>query len=323
MYVKVRQLLVAAAIAASSASMAQSVTKGPIRITTVFPSGSGPDTVARIVADKLQTKWNQPVIVESKPGAAGMVGINAMKNQPATGNDLIVVDVGTLSINPLIFRRLAYDPEKDLTPVAVLYKTAFFVAVSANGPYRTLKDLLSSAIAAQRPLTYGSNAVGGPLHLASERLRHAIGSEMLHIPYKELSQLYASVSTGEVNWAFGSIATAGPLVASGKLRFVAVADEKRSPAMPDVPTLEEAGGPKDLYATTWVALMAPKGTPVAVLDSLNKAVNDALAQPDVKAKFATFGFVASPGPVRQVTDLMHADRVRYAEVVKRINVSLE
>lgn len=310
------------AATAFSTAMAQNSPKGPVKITTVFPTGSGPDTVARLVADKLQAKWGQPVIVESKPGAAGVLGINAVKGQPATGNDLVVVDVGNLSINPLVFKKLAYDPEKDLVPVAVLYKTAFFVAVAADGPYKNLKDLAAAA-AKGKPLSYGSNAVGGPIHLASARLEHAMGAEMLHVPYKELSQLYAAVSTGELNWAFGSIATAGPLVKAGKLRFVAVADRSRSPAMPDVPTLEEAGGPKDLYASTWVALMAPKGTPPAVAEDINKAVNEVLAQPEVKDKLAAFGFVPSPGTVQQVTDLMQGDRARYAEVVKRVKVSID
>ena len=311
----------ALAFAAATGALAQGAPKGTVRMTSVFPTGSGPDSVARMVAEKLQTKWGQPVIVEAKPGGAGVLAINAMKGAPPTGNDLVVVDVGNLSINPLIFKKLAYDPERDLVPVAVLYKTAFFVAVAADGPYKTLKDLMDASKGGK--LTYGSNAIGGPLHLGAARLESALGTEMLHVPYKETSQLYASVSTNEVNWAFGSIATAGPLVRAGKVRFLAVADRTRSPAMPDVPTLEEAGGPKALDALTWVALMAPAGTPANVTAEINKAVNEALGQPDLKEKFAAFGFVPSPGPVQQVVDLMHGDRARYAEVLKRVKVSID
>ncbi len=319
-----RVTLVTLACALAGSALAQgapNTPKGGVRLTSVFPSGSGPDAVARIVAEKLQAKWGQPVIVDPKPGGAGVLGINAMKNTLPTGNDLVVVDVGNLSINPLIFKKLAYDPEKDLVPVAVLYKTAFFVAVAADGPYKTLADLLAAAKA--KSLTYGSNAVGGPLHLGAARLESAIGSEMLHVPFKETSQLYGAVATNEVNWAFGSIASAGALVRGGKLRFLAVADRTRSPAMPDVPTLEEAGGPKALDALTWVALMAPAGTPPVVTAEINKAVNDALGQADVKEKFAVFGFVPSPGPVQQVVDLMQGDRARYAEVLKRVKVSID
>lgn len=318
-----RRLLALALASLAGGVMAQGPTKGPVRITSTFPTGSGPDTVARLVAEKLQAQWSQPVVVDSRPGGAGVVGINAVKAAPPTGADLVVVDVGNLSINPLIFKKLAYDPQKDLVPVAVLYKTSFFVAVAADGPYRTLKDLLAAITAKPGAVRYGSSAVGGPLHLASAQLQHALGADMLHVPFKETSQLYAAVASHEIDWAYGSIATAGPLVRAGKLRFLAVGDRARSPVLPDVPTLEEAGGPRDVHAQTWVALMAPQGTPAAVAKQINQAVNEALEQPDVKERLAGFGFVPSPGPVQQVVDLMQGDRARYAEVVKRVKVSIE
>ena len=308
---------------AAGGALAQFTPRTSVRITSVFPTGSGPDVVARLIADKLQARWGQPVIVDAKPGGAGVVAISAVKAAPASGHELVVVDVGTLSINPLIFKKLAYDPEKDLVPVALLYKTAFFVAVAADGPYKSLKDLLAAAADKGKQLKYGSNAVGGPIHLASARLETAMGTEMLHVPYKETSQLYAAVATGEVDWAFGSVATAGALVRGGKLRLLAVADRARSPAMPAVPTLEEAGGPKNLDALTWVALMAPAGTSPAVTADINKAVNEALMLPDIREKFSGFGFVPGPGPVQQVTDLMRSDHARYAEVLARVKVSID
>jgi tripartite-type tricarboxylate transporter receptor subunit TctC len=317
-------LLAMAVVAGPAAAQSPAgLASGPVRITSTLPTGSGPDAVVRIVAEKLQSRWGRPVVVEARPGGAGVVAINAVKSAPPTGNDLVLADVGNLSINPLVFKRLQYDPEKDLVPVALLYKTAFFVAVGADSPYRSIKDLVAAAANKSSVLRYGSNAVGGPIHLASARLEDALGAEMMHVPYKETSQLYVAVATGEVEWAFGSIATAGPLVRANRLRFLAVADSARSPAMPDVPTLAEAGGPKDVHAQTWVALMAPRGTPPVVVADINKAVNEALAQPDVKEKLAAFGFVASPGPAKQVGDLMQADRARYAEVLKRVKVSID
>lgn len=326
-----RRILMATALAlpvlgapwCANAQGPSGLSSGPVRILSTLPAGSGPDTVARVVAEKLQAKWGRAVVVDPRPGGAGVVAINAVKGAPPTGNDLVVVDVGNLSINPLIFKKLSYDPEKDLVPVALLYKAAFFVAVGAGSPYKTLKDLMAAASSKSKPLTYGSNAVGGPIHLGSARLEGALGVEMIHVPYKETSQLYAAVSTGEVDWAYGSIATAGPLARGGKLRFLAVADVARSPAMLGVPTLEEAGGPKGIDALTWVALMAPRGTPTATVDEINKAVNEALAQQDVKDRLSTFGFVANPGPTQQVADLIRTDRARYAEVLKRVKVSVD
>ncbi|MBB6557659.1 tripartite-type tricarboxylate transporter receptor subunit TctC [Acidovorax soli] len=311
------------ALAAPFAAWAQPAPGLPLRITTVFPTGSGPDVVARIVGEKLQARWGRAVVIDAKPGGAGMVAINGVKGAAPNGSELVVVDVGNMSINPLIFKRLSYDPDKDLVPVALLYKTAFFVAVGANSPHKSVQELMVAAADKRKQLTYGSNAVGGPIHLASERLAHAAGVEMVHVPFKETSQLYTAVATGEVDWAFGSIATAGPLVRGGRLRLLAVADSAKSPAMPEVPTLESAGGPKGLYASTWVALMAPRGTPAATAADINKAVNEALALPDVREKFATFGFVPHPGPAQQVLDLMQEDRARYAEVVKRVKISID
>ncbi|WP_342131057.1 Bug family tripartite tricarboxylate transporter substrate binding protein [Hydrogenophaga sp. OTU3427] len=320
---KTIQYLAALALVASTGAMAQFAPSSAVKISSVFPTGSGPDVVARVVAEKLQGRWGQPVIVDAKPGGAGAVAINGMKGAAPTGNDLVVVDVGNLSINPLIFKKLSYDPQADLVPVALLYKTAFFVAVAADSPFKTYKDLMAAAAHKNAPLRYGSNAVGGPIHLGSARLETAMGTEMLHVPYRETSQLYAAVATGEIHWAYGSVATAGGLVRGNRLRFLAVADTRRSPAMPEVPTLEEAGGPKGLDALTWVALMAPKGTPAHVVADINKAVNDALSQNDVKEKMASFGFAISTGPAQQVADLMSADRANYADVLKRVKVSID
>ena len=304
-------------------AMAQSTFKGPVRITSTQPTGSGPDVVMRIVAEKLQAKWGKAVIVDPKPGGAGVLALSVVKAAPPTGNDLGVADVGNLSINPLIFKKLAYDPETDFVPVALLYRTAFFIAVAADGPYKSVKDLLAAATNKSRPLKYGSNAVGGPLHLAAARLDSALGADMLHVPYKETSQLYVAVSTGEVDWAYGSIATAGPLVRAGKLRFIAIADRTRSPAMPDVPTLAEAGGPKNVDAASWVSLVAPRGTPGPVVAEINQAVNEALALPDVKERLATYSFYPGTGSAQQLADIIRDDRARYAELLKRMKVSID
>lgn len=319
-----RLLICVTFVLTASATMAQFAPTTPVKITSVFPTGSGPDVVARMVADKLQTRWSQSVLVDAKPGGAGAVAINAMKGAAPTGNDLVVVDVGNLSINPLIFKKLSYDPVNDLVPVAILYKASFFVVVSANSPHKNFKDLMTAATTkGGSPLRYGSNAVGGPIHLGSARLESALESEMLHVPYKETSQLYAAVATGEIDWAYGSIATAGALIRGNRLRVLAIADAKRSSAMPDVPTLAEAGGPKSLDAVSWVALMAPRGTPAHVVAEINRGVNDALSQPDVKEKMANFGFAISTGSPQQVSDLMTADLARYAEVLKKVKVSID
>ena len=313
----------ALALATMLSAHAQTVNTAPTRITTAFATGSGPDVVTRIIAEKLQLRWKQPVIVEARPGASGAIAVNAVKTQPGTGNDLLVADVGTLSINPLVFKHLKYDPDKDLTPVALAYSTAFFVVVGANSPIKNIKDLLAAARASSTGLSYASNAVGGPVHLASARLAAALDVAMIHVPYKESSQMSAAIATGEVDWAFLSIATLAPMLQAGKVRLLAVADRVRSSAAPDVPTLEEAGGPKGLDALTWVAIMAPAGTSVAAVNEINRAVNEVLTHSEVREKLATFSFIPGNLTPQQLAELMRKDRARYGEAVKRAKVSLD
>lgn len=301
---------------------AQSFPTQPVRIISPFPAGSGPDVVARIVGEKLTASWKQGVVVDARPGANGFLAIGAVKQAAPTGYDLLIADVGHLSISPSLFKKLPYDPKTDFVPVGGVYRTSFFVVVAANSPLRTVKDLIAAA-ATPGKLTYGSNSIGGPLHLGAAQLEAASGTKMMHVPYKEISQLYIAVSTGEIDWAMGSIASAGSLLKAGKVRFIAVADDVRSPSLPNVPTLEESGGPKGVKARTWVAMLAPKGTPADVVSTLNQSLNDALKQPDVAEKFATFGFVPDPTTPAALASLIDSDGVVYAGMVKRTGASVD
>jgi tripartite-type tricarboxylate transporter receptor subunit TctC len=302
---------------------AQAFPDRSVRVTSPFPAGSGPDAVLRMIGEKMAGPLKQSLVVDAKPGANGFIAIEAVKRMPATGYELVMADVGHLAINPSLFKKLPYDPEKDFAPVTGLYRTSFFIAVAADGPIKNVKDLIAAAKAAPNKVTYGSNAVGGPLHLGAAQVEAASGTQMLHVPFKELAQLYGAVSTGEVTWAMASIASAGPLLKANKLRFIAIADRTRSPALPDVPTLEEAGGPKGVEATTWVALLAPKGTPAAAVNTLQQAVAGALKDPDIAQRLATFGFVPFPAGPAQLAELIRTDTPHYAALVKRTGASAD
>lgn len=303
-------------------AFAQSFPTQPVRIISPFPAGSGPDVVARIVGERLTASWKQSIVVDARPGANGFLAASAVKQAAPTGYDLLIADVGHLSISPSLFKKLPYDPKADFVPVGGVYRTSFFIVVGANSPFHSVKDLIAAA-ATPGKVTYGSNSVGGPLHLGAAQLEAASGTKMLHVPYKEISQLYAAVSTGELDWAMGSIASAGPLLRAGKVRFLAIADRSRSSIMPAVPTIEESGGPKGVTARTWVALLAPKGTPAPVIDTLNKSLNDVLKQPEVVEKFATFGFVPDPTTPAALASLIDNDTTVYAGMVKRTGASAE
>lgn len=293
-----------------------------VRIISPFPPGSGPDVVARILSERLNIRWNQPVIVDARPGANGFLAVGAVKHAAPTGYDLLLADVGHLAISPSLFKKMPYDPKSDFVPISGVYRTSFFIVVAANSPIKTVKDLMTAA-ATPGKITYGSNSVGGPLHLGAAQVEAATGTKMLHVPYKEISQLYAAVSTGEVDWAMGSIASAGPLLRAGKLRFVAVADSSRASSMPAIPTFEESGGPKPVTARTWVALMAPKGTPESVVTTLTQSLNEVLKQPEVLEKLSGFGFVPDPISPDALRALIDSDTVVYADMVKRTGASAE
>ena len=303
--------------------LAQSFPAQPVRIISPFPAGSGPDVVARIVGERLSANWKQPVIVDSRPGANGFLAMGAGKQAAATGYDLVLADVGHLAISPSLFKKLPYDPKVDFAPVGGVYRTSFFIVVGANSPIKSAKDLIAAAAANPGKITYGSNSVGGPLHLGAAQVEAASGTKMLHVPYKEISQLYVAVSTGEVDWAMGSIASAGALLKAGKVRFIAIADGARSANLPNVPTLEESGGPKGVKARTWVVLMAPKATPPAVIDTLNRSLNEVLKQPEVAEKFSAFGFVPDPTTPGALAALIESDTVVYADMIKRTGATAE
>lgn len=307
----------------SAQGWAQVFPSQSVRLISPFPAGSGPDVVARIVGERLSASWKQSVVVDSRPGANGFLAMNAGKAAAPTGYDLVLADVGHLSISPSLFKKLPYDPKADYVPVGGLYRTSFFVVVSTNSPHQSVKELLAAAMAQPGKVTYGSNSVGGPLHLGAAQVEAASNTKMVHVPFKEISQLYIAVSTGEVDWAMGSLASAGPLLKAGKVRLLAIGDNVRSTTVPNVPTIEESGGPKNVMVRSWVSVLAPKGTPAAVVSILNKSLNEALAQPDVIEKFSGFGFVPYPISPATLTSLIDTETVFYADMVKRTGASAD
>lgn len=302
---------------------AQSFPTQSVRFISPFPAGSGPDVIARMVGERLAASWKQSVVIDARPGANGFIAAGAVKNALPTGHDLLVADVGVLSIGPSLFKNLPYDPRTDFVPVGGVYRTSFFIVVGANSPIKSVRELAATAAVSAGKVTYGSNAVGGPLHLGGAQVEAITGTKMLHVPFKETSQLFQAVATGEVDWALGTLATAGPLLKAGKLRLLAVADETRASVQPGVPTFEESGGPKPIIVRSWVALMAPRGTSPATQSFLNQSLNEVLRQPDLGEKLAHFGFAPFPLTPQELTALISSEAVLYADMVKRTGASAD
>ncbi|HSV53513.1 MAG TPA: tripartite tricarboxylate transporter substrate binding protein [Burkholderiaceae bacterium] len=315
-------VLATAGLLPAAASAQQFPTK-PVRIITPFPVGGGPDGVARLVAEKLSRAWGQPVLVENKPGGNGFIAIDAFKRGAKDGHDLIVLDNVHLAAYPALFKKLPYDTKADFDALLPLFKTYFFFTVPANSKYKTVGDLIADAKATPGKLNYGSWSVGNPVHLGSELFESATGTQMEHVIYKETTQLYTSVATGELAFALGSAATAGPLYRAGKLRLLASASPTRTAAYPDVPTVGESGGPKGFEVTGWNAMAVPKGLPAAVTDKIKRDIEKALAEADVLEKFKSFGYEPFPQTREQFDTFVRSESKRFTEVIQKANVSLE
>jgi tripartite-type tricarboxylate transporter receptor subunit TctC len=304
-------------------SIAQTFPTKPVRIITPFPVGSGPEGVARLVADKLAKNWGQPVTVENRPGGNGFIAIDAFKRGATDGTDLIQLDNVHLTAYPHLFKKLPYDAKTDFDVLLPLFKTYFFFTASTDSKYKNITDIISDAKANPGKLNYGSWSVGNPVHLGSAYFETVTGTEMQHVIYKETSQLYTGVATGELSFALGSSATAGPLYRSGKLKFLAIAAPRRLAAFKDIPTVSESGGPKDFEVSGWTAIAAPKGLAKAVAEKINADIAKALTDSDIREKFVSFGYEPFTPTREQFEQYIQAESNRLATVIQKSKAALD
>jgi tripartite-type tricarboxylate transporter receptor subunit TctC len=325
------RLLITAALAttalltlpSTASSQAAAWPTKTVRILTPFPAGAGPETVARVLAEKLQRRWGKPVIVENRPGGNGFIAISEFLRGDKDGHDLIQLDNVHLVAYPYLFKKLPYDPVNDFQLVAPLFKASFFFAVPTNSPYKTVGDLIADAKAKPGKLNYGSWSVGNPVHLGSKQFETLTGLQMEHVVYKETSMLYTGVANGELAFALGSSGTSGSLQRAGRLRYLAVAGPKRLSAYPDVPTVAESGGPASFEVNGWTAIGAPKGLSPAIVQKIRHDIEQALAEPDITQRYATFGYEVFPATPEQFQAFVKTESARYADVIKKANVSLD
>ena len=303
---------------AAAGAHAQSFPSRLVKITAPYAAGVAPAIFTRLVADKLSRAWSQQVIVDARPGASGFIAIEAVKNAPPDGHELLVVSNAHVAINPALYRgRLPYDPDRDFVPVAMMYRTPFFVTVSASGRYPDLPALIAAARAKPGAVSYGSSYVGSPSHLGSAEFEFRTGTRMVHAPYKDQSQMYVAIANGDLDWAFSTLGSALPLLKAGRLKLLAIAARERSGSAPEVPTIEQAGGPAGFEVEGWLGLVAPRGTPEESVRRANAEVNRALAEPDVLERMRAFGFEPAPGSPAQMGELIRSDARKYGEIVRR------
>jgi tripartite-type tricarboxylate transporter receptor subunit TctC len=323
--VVVPKLLLAVALGAVTitSAFAQTFPAKAVKISAPFSAGAGPAVFTRVIADKLAKAWSQPVIVDARPGASGFIAIEAVKNAAPDGHELLIVANSHVAINPSLYKKLPYDPQLDFVPVAMFYHTPFFLTVAASGPYPSVTALIAAARANPGAVSYGSSYVGSPSHLGSAEFEFLTGTRMIHAPYKDQSQMYVGIANGDVGWAFSTLGSALPLMQAGRLKLIAIAAPQRVKSLPDIPTLAEAGGPPGMVVGAWIALVAPRGTPAAVVRKINADVNRALADPDVIQQLQTFGFESTPQTPEEIAEEFRSDAKKFAELVRRVGATAD
>lgn len=313
-------LLLALLLAAGSAQAAYP--DRSIRIIVGFAPGGPGDLGARLIAERLSEQFKQPVIVENRPGSNGAIALQAVLAAPADGYTVLLGTTGTLTIAPAIMKKLPYDTLRDLAPVATVISYSYLLVARNELPVKTQADLVALAKAKPGTLTYTSPGIGTVNHLGMEHFAMLTGIRMVHVPYKGDSEALTDVVGGHVDTGFISFSLTAPQAKAGKLKALAVSTPQRSPALPDVPTVREAGlAGFDLLP--WTGLLVPKATPPEVVATLAKAVNQGLEHPEMKRRMEELGYLPLVNTPASFTALIETEQKRWKEVATGVNLSLD
>ena len=293
----------------------------PIHFVAPYPPGSVTDLLARIVAKKLSEKWRQPVIVENRGGGGSVIGTDIVAKAPPDGYSILMV-APDLAINESLRGKLPYDAEKSFAPVSLLVSAPMVLAVNSALAVKNVKELIAYAKAHPGQLSYASGGNGTVAHLGMELFKHMAGVDIVHIPYKGTAAVVQSLLTGEVQVAFAQMATVRPQIASGKLRVLAVATASRAQAMPDVPTVAEAGVP-GFKADVWFGVVAPAGTPADIIAKLNQELVAIMHLPDVDEQLRRQGIEPMTSTPEEFAAFLRAEIRKWGELVRKTGAHVD
>ena len=310
------------ALAGANAALAQQdYPNRTVRIVAPLAPGGAVDILARIVAERLQAQYGQPVIVENKPGASGHLGAQFVAKSPGDGYTLMV---GTIGIHAAYasYKKLTYNPATELQPILILGEAPNIVVVPANSPYKTFGDFLADVKANPGKINYASAGAGTSIHMVTALFELASGTRMGHVPYKGSGPALVDLMAGQVQVMFDNMSSSMPHVQGGKLRVLAVTGPKRDPRFPDVPTIAEAGVP-GYSGTSWFTFAAPASTPPALVDKLNKDVQRILASPEVVARYNQLGLNFTPNTPAEAAAFFKTETVKWNRVIEAANLQLD
>jgi tripartite-type tricarboxylate transporter receptor subunit TctC len=302
-------------LTAVSLPAAEQYPRRPVRLIAPFPAGGGVDIVARQIAQKLSESWGQQVVVDNRTGATGIIGTDLAAKATADGYTLIMGNVATHAVNVSLYKKLPYDPEKDFAPITLVARVPEILVVHPSLAATSVKELVALARAKPGQLTVGSAGRGSPPHLAAELFQWLAKVQFVHVPYKGSSPALADLIGGQINLYFSNILSATPHVKSGRLRALGVTGAKRSAVMPEVPTIAEAGVPR-YEEYNWYGLLAPKGTPAAVLAKVHRDVVGVLRAPEVEERLIKDGAEVIGNTPQEFARFIRSEIDKYASVIK-------
>jgi tripartite-type tricarboxylate transporter receptor subunit TctC len=306
---------------ASRAEDAASYPSRQIRIVVPFPAGGTADSLPRILAEKLRRKWSQTIIIDNRSGAGGNIGAEAVATSAPDGYTLLASPPGPIAINQTLYANLSYDPS-ELQPVALIGTAPNVLDVRPGFPAKTVKELIDYAKTNPDKVTFASQGNGSTSHLTAILFEKLTGTKMVHVPYRGTMPALQDIMGNTVDVFFDNLGSSLSLHLGGQLRILGVCGPERSASLPDVPTVHESGVP-DFTSVTWFALMAPKGTPDAIIQKLNTTVTDILKDDDVKAKFEKLGVQVETMDVNATAKFIAAERVRWGEIIRSAHVTID
>jgi len=311
------------ALGACAAASAQEFPSRPLRLLVPFAPGGNTDILARAVAPKLTEKWGKPVVVDNRPGGAGVVACETVARATPDGHTLLVGSTGEVAVNPSLFRKLPYDVARDFAPITLGTVSPLLLVKHPSLPAKTVRELIEAAKARPRSIAYASVGIGSPQHLSGELFKAATGTDLVHVPYKGGAPATTALLGGqETQTGFVGMGPILPHVKAGRMQALAISTAKRSALLPQVPTLQEEGV-RDFDTTIWFAFFAPAKTPKAIVDALNTELVRALTLPEVNQYLVSTGVEVSPGSPAALARFLKAETDKYRKIIQIAGIELQ
>ena len=304
------------------AANAQSFPQQTVTMIVPFPPGGGTDTGSRLLAQKLSEKWGQQVVVDNKPGAAGIAGLEIASKAKPDGYTIVMGNIGTQSINPSLYKKLPYNADTAFTPISLVAELPLVLVVNPSTAARTTAELIAAAKAKPGDFTYSTSGNGSSMHLAAALFENQAGLKLTHVPYKGGGPAIQDLIGGHVTMSFATVLETSGQIKSGKLKPIAVTSDKRSPALPDVPTAAKTGLP-GYNSISWIGLLAPGGTPQPIVDKIAADVKAVLAEPATRQQFIAQGALPVGSTPAEFKALIDTDRARYGKIIVEKDIKIE